>query len=141
MRNTLISQLVGIARACNSNPKADSTDNFIIECVRALSSDDTEKITELAGRAETEKTAVAPNCANCVAKCGGTDDYDMSIFENAPEDIRNAKSEILSEIYKIKNFDSNTLECIYYGFFAFGESWTVQQINSVAEEIRKCRLK
>ena len=64
----VISALIGLAGACNNNPKTLRTDRVLL---RALAGElDAEAV-------RAEKFAVAPDCAVCANPCGNTSDYDM----------------------------------------------------------------
>lgn len=100
----IISVLIGLAGACNNNPKTANTDSL---AVKALSfpllcpePDDTA-ISSIVNEIYSEKNAVAPGCAACAAPCGNTSDYDMNRIYEAEYEIRKIKLEILCELQKL----------------------------------------
>lgn len=104
MKNRIISVLIGLVRACDSNPKTENTDRLLVKALAFAPSapepDDIETA-RLIDEIRAEKNRVAPGCALCTAPCGNTSDYDMSRIDCCGEEIRDIKIQILSELYEI----------------------------------------
>ena len=99
LQDELTGALVGLARA------ADTVDaetwQVMAEGLVATGPDaacDEGTLLALIDRVHAEKFKVVPDCAICASPCGRTADYDMANIRNAPEDIRNLKTRILSGV-------------------------------------------
>ncbi len=98
LQDELTGALVGLARACEHNPRTENTTRIIIEGLFTTITnvnfhDDTLK--QMIDVVRKEKSRIVPNCGCCAAPCGSTDDYDMKGIWEAGEDIRSLKSLIL----------------------------------------------
>lgn len=91
----IISALIGLAGAIQTNPKTEHTDQII---KMALLSEDTDI---MINKIHEEKFAISPNCATCQYPCGNTSDYDMEQFEQTSEEIVVLKYEIIHELYRL----------------------------------------
>lgn len=101
--DSIISALIGLIGACNHNPKTANTDAVVIKALAFPppgSACDEAAVQQMIDEIHAEKNAVAPGCALCAAPCGSTSDYDMTRIYQAAEDIREAKTDILSELRK-----------------------------------------
>lgn len=79
-REKLLGALMGLARACENNPKTDHTDGVVVEVLAACGGQ--KEISEgtfagLLDKIQEEKDAVSPGCASCACPCGNTAPYDM----------------------------------------------------------------
>lgn len=100
----IISALIGLVGACNSNPKTDNTDFLVIKTLAfpALQPEaDDQIIQALIEEIYTEKYTVAPGCATCQMPCGNTSDYDMNRIYDAEADIRDLKLKILASLQEL----------------------------------------
>ena len=98
----VISALLGLVGACNSNPKTPNTDHLILRAlVVSYTGMDDFTINEIMDAIYAEKNRIAPGCASCMSPCGNTSDYDMNLLYNAAEDIRQIKLQIISELQSI----------------------------------------
>lgn len=89
--NKIISALISLVGACNSNPKTKSTDYLLIKALAfqlTQTDADDENIQALIEEIYAEKYRIAPSCASCQEPCGNTSDYDMSRIYKAEADIR-----------------------------------------------------
>ena len=125
--NKIISALIGLVGACNSNPKTENTDRIVIKAL-AFSLDQSktrevsnETLQMLIEEIYTEKYNVSPGCAACQTPCGNTSDYDMSRIYEAETEIRDLKLEILSvieelaaDIYSRKKVDALSAESMEF---------------------------
>lgn len=98
LQDELTGALIGLARACENNPYDESVTDIIAEglftTITNVSLND-ETIREMTEKVRKKKYEVVPNCRVCTAKCGNTDDYDVTKIRNEAEDIRSLKSLIL----------------------------------------------
>lgn len=97
----IISALIGLAGACNNNPKTAITDSLVIKAMAfpSLCSEyDDKAFHEIVDDIHSEKNSVAPDCAVCTAPCGNTSDYDMCCIYEADDIIRTVKLKILHKI-------------------------------------------
>jgi hydroxylamine reductase len=135
----IISALIGLAGACNNNPKSENTDSIMAESLAfaLLNPDCDEKaILTQVEKIYAEKKVIAPNCADCKFPCGNTSDYDMNRIYSADEDIRKLKLKVLYLLEKIaeKAFrNTNTADCeVFYK--------TLSLISYDLTEERLCKL-
>ena len=99
----IISALIGLVHACDSNPKTENTDLVVIRALAftAVCPDcDDASVQGMVDEIHEEKYAIAPGCATCASPCGNTSDYDMDRIYRAGDEIRRAKLDILSELQK-----------------------------------------
>lgn len=97
LHNELLGAVIGLARTCANNLKTDDTDRLIFTALRvsANKSANEQTLAAMIRRINEEKAIISPGCATCTARCGNTDNYDMSLLWNAPDEIRKAKLSIL----------------------------------------------
>lgn len=103
----IISALIGLVGACNSNPKTADTDNLVIKALAfpLLSPENDDKaLREMVDEIYSEKNSVAPGCAVCTAPCGNTSDYDMRRIYEASDGIRKAKLQILEKLQNLATY-------------------------------------
>lgn len=104
MEDKIISALVGLAGACNNNPKTENTDAVVIKAL-AFSVMNTQAdpgmLQEMIEEIYAEKYKISPGCATCQSPCGNTSDYDMNRIYNAEDSIRSLKLQILSELQNL----------------------------------------
>ena len=104
MESKIIGALVGLAGACNNNPKTKNTDAVVIKALAFPLLNphaDTDTLQDMTKEIYAEKYTVSPGCATCQSSCGNTSDYDMSRIYNAEDSIRNIKLQILSELQNL----------------------------------------
>ncbi|MFW5670643.1 MAG: hydroxylamine reductase, partial [Acetivibrio ethanolgignens] len=98
LQDKLTGALIGLAKTCSSNPHTEETTKLIIQglftTITNVSFND-ETIQQLIDEVQREKQRISPGCADCAARCGNTDDYDMEKLWTDNEDIRSLKSLIL----------------------------------------------
>ena len=90
LHNELLGAVIGLSRTCANNPKTDDTDRLIFTALRvsANKSANEQTLAAMIRRVNEEKAIISPGCATCTARCGNTDNYDMSLLWNAPDEIR-----------------------------------------------------
>ena len=137
-RDTLLSRMIGLACACTSNVPTDRTEGLLTAGLYALSPEaplSDEQTERLIHRLEEDKRLVAPNCASCTARCGRTDDYDMSRWHTAPEAVRQEKDQILREL--VSRVQARGMDpFVYDALQALAEDWEPETLHWYAEEAR-----
>ena len=83
-------------------------------------------------------------CETCAARCGNSDDYDLSKLYYAPDEIRELKLAILHKIQKMSkdaivklrsgNLDEQTLIYFHKCLFVISEDWDTTQLSEVLHE-------
>ena len=99
LQDELTGALIGLARSMDDTTMiSQNTWRIIIEglftTVTNVSFDNTA-IENMIQKVRAEKERLVPNCSNCQAPCGRTEEYDMQKLWNDDEDIRSLKSLIL----------------------------------------------
>ena len=98
LQDELTGALIGLAKACTTNPKTEDTDRILIEGLFTTITNvnfNKETLTDMIARVREEKDKISPGCSCCPSPCGNTNDYDVKQIWNADEDIRSLKSLIL----------------------------------------------
>lgn len=153
LQDELTGALIGLAHACANNPKTENTDRLILEglftTVTNVSFHD-ETLRVLIDRVNAEKAVIAPGCASCAARCGNTDNYDMSRMWNADADIRSLKSLILFGIRgmaayayhaMVLGYTSDEVNGFFYkALFALAEDWNMERLLPLVMEVGKVNL-
>ena len=96
-QDSIISVLIGLVGACDSNSKSENTDRLILAALTLNCCDEAKIIEQL----RAEKNVISPNCATCQTPCGNTSDYDMSRIYYAAPTIRDLKQKVLAEIRQL----------------------------------------
>ena len=93
----LLGAIVGLAKTCGNNPYTDDTIKLICEALLAFN--------EGCGKAQAEegiekrhmdKYIISPSCGVCQARCGNTDDYDISLILEEEQDKLEIKQELIA---------------------------------------------
>lgn len=113
LRNNLTGALIGLAKACENNPKTAQTDSIIIKGLsltmpNANVSEDT--IEQMLSVVKEEKNTIVPNCSCCGSPCGNTSDYDINQIWNAEETIRSLKTILLFGIRNMSAYVYQAME-------------------------------
>ena len=92
-----------------------------------------------------KKRSSLQGCATCTARCGNTDNYDMSLLWNAPDEIRKAKLSILKNCpstrrknlmqTKSEEVPEGTIPRLYHALFMVKEDWDAKPLQELAEDI------
>lgn len=96
MMEKVISALIGLVGAVSNNGKTDETDKIIKKALMSIKNGENED--SVVDMIHKEKFTIAPDCATCLNPCGNTSDYDIEKLKNAPEDVRNAKLNLINAL-------------------------------------------
>ena len=82
LQDLLTGALIGLVKACGTNPKTEITDAIVAEGLAMTSPDFPGEVTEpelasFIAKVRDEKYTVSPGCRLCAAPCGNTSDFDM----------------------------------------------------------------
>lgn len=102
LQDLLTGALIGLVKACGTNPKTENTDAIVTEGLAMTSPDFPGKVTELElasfiAKVRDEKYTVSPGCRLCVAPCGNTSDFDMKEIAGGEKE-KSMKRELLALI-------------------------------------------
>ena len=146
LHNELLGAVIGLARTCANNPKTDDTDRLLFTALRvsANGTANDQMLTAMIRRVNEEKAVISPGCATCTARCGNTDNYDMSLLWNADDEIKNAKLAILEnaqtlagELMQLKSEEipEGTIPRLYHALFMVKEDWDAEPLRELAESL------
>ena len=146
LRDKLIGCTIGLSRVCSMHKKSARTDLLILQALldSADSSLSDGTILSTLSLIQAEKSKIAPMCETCAARCGNSDDYDMSKLYDAPNEIRELKLAILHKIQEMAkdaivklrsgDLDDQTLTYFHKCLFAISEDWDAAQLSEVLHE-------
>lgn len=154
LQDELTGALIGLARAsADSSLPAGSIDQLLIQGLFTTVTNvnfNEETIRNLIRLVHEEKERLVPDCSVCGSPCGRTEDYDLSLLWNAPEDIRSLKSLILFGIRGVGAYayhamvlgytDEELNRFIRKALFAVGEDWGMEELLPVVLEVGKYNL-
>ena len=153
LQDALTGALIGLARAAGNGADRE-TCALLIEGLFTTVTNvnfNAESIQALIEKAHAEKARLAPNCSDCEAHCGRTEDYDMNELWNADEDIRSLKSLILFGIRGMAAYAHHAMVLGYTdddvnAFFAkalcaVGDDWDMAGLLPIALEVGEKNLK
>ena len=146
LHNELLGAVIGLARTCANNPKTTDTDRLLFTALRVSTNMNVNEqtLTAMIHRVNEEKAIISPGCATCVARCGNTDNYDMTLLWNAPDEIRDAKLAILENAQilaeklmqtKSEEIPEGTIPRLYHALFMVKEDWDVKPLQELAGDI------
>ena len=146
LHNKLLGAIIGLARTCANNPKTDDTDRLLFTALRvsANANANEQTLTAMIRRVNEEKAIISPGCATCVAGCGNTDNYDMTLLWNAPKEICDAKLSILENAQALaeklmrtpsEEIPEGTIPRLYHALFMVKEDWDAEPLRELAESI------
>ena len=91
LQDLLTGALIGLVKACGTNPKTENTDAIVTEGLAMTSPDFPGEVTE------PELASVSPGCRLCAAPCGNTSDFDMKEIAGGEKE-KSMKRELLALI-------------------------------------------
>jgi hydroxylamine reductase len=97
----VIGALIGLAGACNNNPKTAHTDALVLAALALpIRHPDAsaEEWQEMLDAIHAEKHTISPNCAVCTMPCGNTSDYDMSRLQQVSDAVCTAKLDTIAAL-------------------------------------------
>lgn len=111
LRDELTGAVIGIARACENNPKTEQTDRILMEGLIASGREDisNEELTDMIEHMHTEKYTIVPDCKVCMNPCGNTDDYKMRGIYEASQPICAIKLSILTKVRDLAGYSLGLL--------------------------------
>ena len=156
MEDKIVGALVGLAGACNNNPKTENTDTVVIKALAfplLNPQAEADALQEMTEEIYSEKYAVAPGCATCQSPCGNTSDYNMNRIYNAEDSIRILKLQLLSDLQNLawdlyRNDKTNLLpqesmelfyKVLIYISFDMEKEGLLAFLEETRESIRKIR--
>lgn len=83
LQDLLTGALIGLVKACGTNPKTENTDAIVVEGLAMTSPDFPDgdlteaDLASFIAKVRDEKYTVSPGCRLCAAPCGNTSDFDM----------------------------------------------------------------
>jgi len=96
-KDSNLSALIGLIGASTNNGKTEDTDQIISEALVS------ERTNEMTLKLHREKFRISPDCATCASPCGNTSDFDMTRFDDEPEDIIEVKSRVYLALQDVAN--------------------------------------
>ncbi|MCH5182688.1 MAG: hypothetical protein J1E00_00800 [Oscillospiraceae bacterium] len=127
----VVSALIGLAGACNNNPKTPRTDRLLLEAL--IGEQDAEAV-------RAEKFAVAPDCAVCANPCGNTSDYDLQHLYNADAAVREAKLRILAVLREaaaiLLHQQQTEIDLFYKALLYVGSDLDADTLCTLLEELQ-----
>lgn len=132
----VVSALIGLAGACNNNPKTPRTDRLLLEALAG--EQDAEAV-------RAEKFAVAPDCSACRNPCGNTSDYDPERLYNADAEVREAKLRILAGLReaatRLLHRQQTEVDLFYKALLYVGSDLEIDVLRALLEELQAFLLK
>ena len=132
MRNLLnISALCGLAGAVGNNGKTPHTDDIVRQAL--LSEDSAAMVEAIHG----EKFTISPSCATCASPCGNTSDLDMTRIDDAPEEIRLLKLQLVEEMARIAALPGGLNDIVYRGLSYLTYDLKADAYTGLLEEMKQ----
>ena len=105
LQDLLTGALIGLVKACGTNPKTENTDAIVTEGLAMTSPDFPGEVTEpelasFIAKVRDEKYTVSPGCRLCAAPCGNTSDFDMKEIAGGEKE-KSIKRELLALIRSV----------------------------------------
>lgn len=162
----LLGALIGLARATEGNEymMSEWTDEVAIEGLSVLAKTgepdptDQARLTQIRDQVLAEKNRLVPNCAGCPTPCGRTSDYDIADWDQASEEIIEAKLQILEAITELasalraaskslsassgtslqaKASELQATSLLYKALYSLGRSdWEAEALRQIASEAK-----
>ncbi len=136
MMEKIISALIGLVGAVSNNGKTAETDNVIKNAlINIKDGKDEDSVVDMIHK---EKFTIAPDCATCLNPCGNTSDYDIEKLKNAPDDVRNAKLNLINALREMAVSLKNDVlpDDTYRGIAYLGYDLTVESYDEITDKIK-----
>ena len=100
MRDRLIGELIGLARATEGNEHliSDSSTAVIVEALATANTLNAELLEEMLGKVEAEKRKMVPNCFCCASPCGRNNACDLKMLQQEEPHTQALKNRILTKL-------------------------------------------
>ena len=142
MNASLLSALIGLARAADSNIPSETTDRTMLEGLLTLSGIPHDITVE---KIHLEKYKLVPDCQYCASPCKRTSDPSPADLEADTPKIRHKKHQILNTVISIvpvvyRKYNAGQ-DCeslcllLYRAIFALGENWEESYYDSILEDL------
>lgn len=137
LRRTLLGSVIGLARTCTTRPPTETAPGLILAGLHL--SDDAvsatpEQLIALNERIQQNKFEVSPNCATCASPCGKNADYDLCRLDDAPEDVRQAKTRLIA-LLQVCGHRGKMADCVMDAVFALAEDWDAADFKVYEEQL------
>lgn len=137
LRRMLLGSVIGLARTCTTRPPTKTTPGLILAGLHL--SDDAvsatpEQLSALTERIQRNKFEVSPNCATCASPCGKNADYDLRRLDDAPEDVRQAKTRLIA-LLQACGHRGKMADCVMDAVFALAEDWDAADFKVYEEQL------
>lgn len=150
LQDLLTGALIGLVKACGTNPKTENTDDIVIKGLAMTSpafcdGDATDDVTEaelaaFIAKVRDEKYTVSPGCRLCAAPCGNTSDFDMKEILGE-EKSRQMKRQLLRlireqavKIWKCNKREPEQVLFFYKALSIISYDFTSEELEPVLEE-------
>lgn len=136
MMEKIISALIGLVGAVSNNGKTAETDNVIKNAlINIKDGKDEDSVVDMIHK---EKFTIAPDCATCLNPCGNTSDYDIEKLKNAPDDVRNAKLNLINALCEMAESSKDDMlpDDAYRGIAYLGYDLTVESYDEITDKIK-----
>ena len=98
LQNKVAGALIGLVRSLDETNTTEEVYHAIIEGLRALRTDQEEKLLGAIDFLHAQKRKAVPDCSVCMNPCGKTSDYTMSDLENLKPEERRARLILLDKL-------------------------------------------
>ena len=145
LQDLLTGALIGLVKACGTNPKTENTDAIVAEGLAMTSPDFPGEVTEpelasFIAKVRDEKYTVSPGCRLCAAPCGNTSDFDMKEILGE-EKSRQMKRQLLRlireqavKIWKCNKREPEQVLFFYKALSIISYDFTSKELEPVLEE-------
>lgn len=136
MMEKIISALIGLVGAVSNNDKTDETDKIIKKALMSIKNGENED--SVVDMIHKEKFTIAPDCATCLNPCGNTSDYDVDKLKNEPDNVHNAKLNLINALCEMAASSKEDMlsDDAYRGIAYLGYELAVESYNEITDKIR-----
>lgn len=143
MDKKVLSALIGLVGAINSNGKTEYTDNVVRDAVLGSAASDEKKLQDcqhdMVEKIHREKFKIAPNCATCQSPCGNTSDYPFEKYDEWSPEQRRIKELILGEAERIVRYmqaGQELPEIVYKAIAYVSYDLRIESYEKLLEEMK-----
>lgn len=146
LRDQLTGMLIGLARATEGNEflLSPTTAEATVAGLAATAPNgpfSEEDLPAMMERVDQEKRKLVPDCYNCAAHCGRTDNYDLSRLQTLSEEARTLKLQLLHRIrgIAVRTYaasQENFAPFLYKALYAIGmDDWNKEELTPILKEL------